>query len=785
MRSGVGASVRRREDERFLAGRGEYVGDIARPRLLEAAFVRSPHAHASIRSVDSDDAPAGRVFTGADLVAVPPIRAEINIPGYRPTEQPILPRHRVHFAGQSVAICLADTRAEAEDIAEAVVVDYEPLPAVVTPTDALAENAPRLHEGWADNILAATGQDGDIEAARAGAAVEVTRRYANMRQAVVPLEGRAVLAEWRDREGQLVVHVAHQHPHLFRTLISDKLGLPERAVRVVAPDIGGGFGYKSPAYPEEIAVCWAAMKLRRPVRWLEDRYEHLTAGASAREHYYTVRAWADGAGRILALDVELDVAIGAYSFWPHTGAFEAIQAIGIVPGPYRIDAYRARARTVVTNTPPQTPYRAVSRPSACFAIELTIDAIARELGLEPHAVRAANLVPAEAMPYTSVTGKIYDSGDYPQSLELALAQIDLPALRARQAGQDGSFRRLGVGIAMYTEHTGISTSTFGNLAIALMPGREQAFVRMTADGDVEVAMGVQNHGQGMETTMAQVAAEILGIDAGRARLIHGDTGLTPFSTGTYASRAMIMNGGAVAAGCEALLEKLRPLAAHLLQCGPGEVTFEDGCALGPGGASASYRDLAALWYKRPNEIPAEINPGGLEATVGYRPDDDRGAFSYSTHVAVIELDTELGTVDIVDYVVAHDCGRRVNPMIVDGQVIGGTAQGIGTALYEECRFDDLGQPLAVTFADYLVPGATEVPELQLVHTETPSPKTRFGMKGVGEGGAIAPPAALVNAINDALRPLGAEVGTVPASPERILAAIEAAGATGPAPGVPA
>lgn len=781
---GIGARVLRKEDARFLRGRGQYVGDLALPGMLDAAFVRSPFAHARILSVSKpEEGPdEGFVFDAADLADVPPIRAENTIPTYRPTEQPILAGERALFAGQTVAICVAPTRAEAEDLAESVLVDWEELTPVVDARDALAADAPRLHPEWPDNLMAATGQDGDIEAIAARAPVRVTRRYAMMRQAMVPMEGRGVVAHWDSRNDQLVVHITHQCPHVFRTGVAHHLGLAERQVRVISPDVGGGFGYKAPLYPEELAVCWAARRLERPVRWLEDRYEHLTAGASARENAYEVTAHADERGRILALDAEMIVNIGAYSFWPHTGVFEAIQATGILPGPYRIGAYRMRTQTVVTNKPPQTPYRAVARPSACFAIELTIDAVARAVGREPHEVRLENLVRAGDMPYSAVTGKIYDSGDYPDSLARALGMIDLDALRAEQRAGRADGRLLGVGLAMYTEHTGISTSTFAPLGIALMPGYEQAMVRMTPDGELEVAMGVHSHGQGMETTMAQVASEVLGLDPARVRLIHGDTGLTPYSTGTYASRAMIMNGGAVAVACEKLGERLRPLGAHLMQCAVEETTIRDGRVHGPGGASVGFAEIAALWYKQPQEMPPGVDPGGLEVSAGYRPEDDRGAFSFSTHVAVVAVDPEMGTVEILDYAVVDDCGTRVNPMIVDGQVLGGTAQGIGSGLYEESRFDAGGQPLSVTFADYLVPGTTEVPRIRLQATETPSPKTWAGIKGVGEGAAIAPPAALVNAINDALRPLGAEVAEAPASPDRILDAIAAARAPAAAAG---
>jgi carbon-monoxide dehydrogenase large subunit len=422
----------------------------------------------------------------------------------------------------------------------------------------------------------------------------------------------------------------------------------------------------------------------------------------------------------------------------------------------------------------------VARPGACFATELTIDALAREVKREAYLVRRENLVPVEAMPYKSVTGKLYDSGDYRRSLDIALGAIDLAALRAEQKERLADGRALlGVGFATYTEHTGVSTSVVAWMNTRLMPGHEQAAVRIGPDGGVDIRTGVQSHGQGMETSLAQVASQVLGIHTDQIQVTHGDTALTPYSTGTYASRCMIMVGGAVGDACDKLIGRMRIAAAHLMQRRPEDLVFRDG-AFHAESASMTIQEIAHVYYFAPAELPDDIDAGGLEIVGGYRPKIDSGAFAYSTHVAVLEIDRDFATVKLRDYVAVDDCGIQVNPMIVDGQIWGGIVQGIGTALYEEVRYDVAGQPQASTFADYLVPGCGDVPKIRLFKTETASPFTRFGIKGVGEGGAIAPPAAIVNAVNDALLSFGAEVAEVPVSPARILHAL---GEVGFSPGL--
>ena len=778
MSTGIGARVPRKEDARHLAGKARFVGDLSFPGLWEVAFVRSPLAHARIRSITVPERCAGRVFTARDMEGVRPIRAESSLPTYKPSDYPPLARGKVRFAGECVALCIAPTRAEAEDVAEEVALDLEPLPAITDSLAARRPGAPRVHDEWDDNLFLTTFVDADVAPVKARAAVVVEREYRTARQCMAPMEGKGVLARHDERKGQLVVYTSTQVPHLIRTGLSQLLGLDQGDVRVIAPDVGGGFGYKCVLQPEEVSVSWAAMRTGRPLRWVEDRREHLTAGANTRQHHYRLTACADERGRLLAVDAEITVDVGAYSVWPFTACLEAAQAGGNLPGPYAFDVYRCRTYSVATNKPGFTPYRGVARPGVCFAMELTIDAIARAVGREPADVRAENLVPADAMPYTNVTGKHYDSGDYPASVAGARRMIGLDAVRARQDSREPDGRLIGVGFSTFTEQTAHGTRVFGAWGLPLVPGYEQATVKLAPSGTVEVRSGNHSFGQGLETTLAQVASEQLGIGVDRIRVTMGDTGETPYSTGAYASRGMVMAGGAVSKAAESLAGRIRKHAAHLLQTGPDRVSLAGGRANAAGGASVSFEDVARAWYLRPDQLPDDVDTQGLEVTEGYKPQVDTGVFTYATHAAVVAVDPATGAVEILDYVLFEDCGRRVNPMILEGQSYGGAAQGIGTALFEESLYDENGQPLTSTFADYVVPGPVELPAMRIEHVESPSPYTRHGIKGIGEGAAIAPAGAVVNAINDALGPLHVEIGEIPATPRRILAAILEAKAPG-------
>ena len=772
---GVGASLPRKEDRRLLRGRGEFVGDIAMPGAMDVAFVRSPLAHARINGVAKPAGAEDRVFAATDLARVRPIVARSGLPGFKVSEQPVLAAGRVRYAGELVAACLGETRAAAEDLAGRVGLDLEELPGVADMLRARSPDSPLVHPEWGDNVFLETVVDGDLDDIGRRAAVTVTRTLRTARQCMSPLEGRGVLAYWDRRLEMLVIHTACQIPHVVRTGLAECLGLEQDQVRIVVPDVGGAFGYKGILLPEEVVLGWIAMHRDHPVRWIEDRREQLTANANCREHHYVITGHAAADGTLLAIDCEAHVDAGAYSSYPFSACLEAAQVANILPGPYVYEGYRCRTWAVATNKPPILPYRGVARTVVCLALEVLLDAVARALGMDPVELRLKNLVGPEQMPFDNITGRHYDSGDYPQCLRRAAGAIDLPAVRERQRRGEPDGRRIGAGFSIFCEQAAHGASVYGTWGVSMIPGHEQAGARMTPSGGLELRVGLHSHGQGLETTLAQVAHEVLSIDPDKVRVIHGDTAATPYSTGTWGSRAMVMAGGAVAAACEALGERLAALGAHLLQAARDEVTLRDGGVHGPSG-HVSLEEVARLWYLQPQALPDDVDPRGLEVTEGYKPVVDSGTFSYSAHACLVAIDTETGEIELLDYVVVEDGGVLVNPMIVDGQVYGGVAQGIGTALYEEMPFDDAAQPLASTLADYHLPGAPEIPAIRIEHMETPSPYTRFGQKGIGEGGTIGSPAAIANAVNDALAPLGAEVDSTPITMHQVLAKIMAAGA---------
>src|SRR6266404_452405 len=770
---GVGASLLRREDERHLHGRGEFVSDIKLPGTMEVAFLRSPHAHARVKSISVPPEVAGRVFAAADLPQVAPIRVVTQAAGAKSPAWPPLATDKVRYVGEAIAACIAPSRGEAEDLANSVIVEFEVLPAVVdAPRDMRASPA-LVHEHWGDNLyLERALEGGDIEAAMRAAEITVTRRYRMNRQSGAPLEGRAVLAYRDHRLDEVVVYASTQTPHTMRVAIAEILGIDERSIRVVAPDVGGGFGPKARLYPEEIILAALALRLNHPVRWIEDRNEHLLTGAHTRDHHYKLTAYADRSGRILGIDTEIIVDAGAYGLWPQGPYQEANMAARCLPGPYGIANYRARTYTVATNKAGLGPYRGVGRPGACFAIERTIDEVARAVGRDPVEVRIENMIRAEEMPFASIGGMRYDTGDYPASVRLCAELLDLPRVRARQQQGEPDGRLIGVGFASFTEQTAHGAAEFASRGASIIPGFESCTARILPDGTLILMVGIQSHGQGLETTLSQIACHELGIDPDRISVRHGDTESTAFGFGTFASRSMVMSGGAVARASRILRDKLCRIGAHLLQCEVGEVRCEGGVVQGPQG-SVSIAEIAKVAHLRMDGLPPGVDPL-LDATATYEPAISTGVFSYATHGAVVAVDPETGAVELLDFAVAEDCGTMVNPMIVEGQIRGGVVQGIGTALYEEIPYDEAGQPLAGTLADYLLPGAAELPAIKLAHLHTPAAATEYGMKGMGEGGAVAPPAAIANAVRDALAALGAEVNETPITPRRVLRALQTA-----------
>jgi carbon-monoxide dehydrogenase large subunit len=773
--------VLRKEDDRFLRGRGHYVADLAFVGMREVAFVRSPVAHAKLTGIGIPDELRACVFTAKDLTGVLPMRAVSPLPGFQPSAQPALATGKLRHVGELVAFCVAETRAEAEDMAARVTVHYDELPAVVDMREALRPGAPLVHDTIKRNTFLEAGFDGPrpIEAVARSAPVKVTRELRTARQVMSPIECRGFVAQWDSRLSQLVLYGATQFPHVVRSGLAQALQIPEIQVRVVSPDVGGGFGYKAILAGEEICLSWLAMRCGHPVRWLEDRREQLTANANCREHHYVITAYADAQGKILAIDARAAVDSGAYSAYPFTAAIEASQVSMILPGPYHIPVYRCRTTAAVTNKCPLLPYRGVARPGVCYAMELMIDAIARNIGREPCAVRLANLVGPEEMPYDTITAMHFDSGDYPRLLRMAMDAIGLDAVRARQAGQretgrdlgtpaDGQpdGRLIGVGFAVFSEQTAHGTTADGKRRALY----EQVFVRLTPDGRLDLRAGIQSIGQGLETTLAQIASEYLGIDPAEVAVRLGDTELTPYSSGAWGSRGIVWAGGATACACRELAARISRIGAAMLQADVAAVAVRDGGVFGPRGA-VTLADIARAFYLAPADLPGDIDPRGLEVTAGHAPGRLTGVHTGSAHAALVAVDAKTGGIEILDYVVAEDAGVLVNPMVVDGQIQGGAAQGIGTALFEEMPFDDRGQPLATTLADYLLPGCVEVPNVRVLHMQTPSPYTEFGQKGVGEGGAIGPAAAIANAVNDALKGFGVELCELPITPHRVVAAL--------------
>ena len=770
---GIGASVLRKEDDRFLRGRGQYVGDYRISGMQEVAFVRSPVAHARLLSINVPAELRTKVFTADDLLGVKPIISAPPLKGFKYSVQPVLATGKVRYVGEMIAMCLAPTRAEAEDIAATVRVEFEELPAVTDMIAACQPGSPLVHEEWGDNVFIEFSENRAFDDLAKAAAIMVSKSIRTARHCMFPMEGRGVVAYRDARLRHLTLVTSTQFPHSVQTGLCECLGLEHGNVRIISPDVGGGFGYKGLLCPEEVALGWLATQVEYPVRWLEDCREHLTANANCREHHYEITGYASADGKLLSIDCVAKVDAGAYSSYPISSALEAAQIANLLPGPYVFSSYRCRSSAVATNKCPIIPYRGVARTGVCLAIEAIMDAIALEAGLEPYEVRLRNMVRPEQMPFDNVVGKHFDSGDHPECLRTAVEAIGLRDIRKRQQEPQSDGRLIGVGLSFFVEQGAHGTSVLASWGRPIVPGYEQANVKLTADGEVEIHVGTHSHGQGHETTYAQVAFEILGVDFGKIKVVQGDTLYTPYSTSTWGSRSMVHGGGAVARASRLLASRAAQIGAWMLQTDVSNVRVADGKVIA-GASSVTLREVARAWYLQPQNLPADVDTGGLDVIAGYRAERDSGTFTYATHAAVVAIDMATGVIDLRDYVVVEDGGVLVNPMIVDGQIYGGTAQGIGTCLYEAMPFDVNGQPLASTLLDYMLPGATEVPNIRVLHMETPSPYTEFGIKGLGEGGAVGPPAAIVSAVNDALRPLGAEVHDLPLTPERILDAIERA-----------
>jgi aerobic carbon-monoxide dehydrogenase large subunit len=768
----VGAPLPRKEDRRMLLGRGRFTGDLTRPGLLHAAFVRSPHAHALVGGIDATavrQAPGVRgLFTAADL-GHPYLLAMLERDEFVPTRMPILAGDRVRFTGEPVAIVVADDDYRAEDAAELAEVDWDPQPAAASIEAALAAGATRLHEHGNCLVDLLMFDDERLPQIFAGAKACVSAVFASARVAALPLEGRACLAEWDDRDDQLVMHVSTQVPHQVRSGVAQALDLPERAVRVIAPDVGGGFGLKCVVGREEVAVAAAALRLRRPVRWTEDREENLTAAFHGHEQRYRVTAAFDEQGRILGLDAEIDCDTGAYSVFPFTCAVEPLMAATELPGVYKVPAYRARGRAIATSKAPAAPYRGVSRPQIVLVMERLMEKAAEALGLDPLQVRRVNLIGRHEFPYTGINKITYDEGSYRESLDLAEERVHAQGWPAGRARLRARGQLAGIGYACFSERTAYGTPTMSQRRMRMTPGYDTALVRMDPTGEVIVTTGTCGHGQGHETTFAQIVADRLGIHPDQVRLRQGDTDLASYGWGTWGSRSVVIGGGAAGRAADAVAEQLRKIAAGQLEASPADIELAGGAARVRGDDSAAIpiSELARLVHFQAHRVSEDLRYT-LEARATFDPP---GTFSNACHAAMVVIDPGTCAIRLHRYLVVEDCGVVINPVVVDGQVRGGVTQGMAAALLERVCFDPEGQPVSATLMDYLAPTAAEMCPVDIVHLETPSRFSETGAKGMGEGGTIGAPAAVLNAVNDALSGTRVRFDHIPVLPHEVSAAL--------------
>jgi carbon-monoxide dehydrogenase large subunit len=768
----IGARIKRTEDPRLLTGLGSFVDDRQAAGVLHVAFRRSDHAHARIRSIDTAAAQAApgvaAVFTSTDFEkTVKPLRAVSRMKGYYATPIRPLALEKVRYVGEPIAGVVAESRYLAEDAAERIAIEFDPLPHFADPAEAARPGAPLLHEEAGTNVLVAREfKRGDVDAALAMAAVRVKARFRMRRRTPLAIEPRACLAEYDRSRDALTFYSTTQVPGIIRDSIAEALDLPGHRLRVIAPDVGGAFGGKASLYPEEIFVCAAARQLRRPVKWTSDRMEDFAATGHAFDEIIEAELGLDREGRALALAADVVGDVGAYSIYPWTAALEPVQVVSFLPGPYRIEHYRGRVQAVATAKAPTGPYRGVGRPTATFVTERLMDMAAARLDLDPKEMRLRNFVRAEDFPYRIGSGIVWDRSGFTECLTAACERIDYDALRGRRAQVRAAGNYFGIGIASYAELTGIGSRISVAPGMPINTGTETATVTIDSTGAVTAAFGIASHGQGLETTLAQVIAEHLGARLEDVRIVHGDSAAVAGGSGTYASRSMVLAGGAATLAATAVREKLVNAAAHLLEAAPGDLVAADGRVTVAGtDRSVTFREIARAVYAEIGRLPPEAR-GELAASKTYDP--VFGTTTSATHIAAVEIDSQTFEIKIDRFVVAEDCGRVVNPLIVDGQVHGGVAQGIGAALYEEIIYDAEGQLHTGSLVDYLVPSACEIPSLEVVHIESFSPTTLGGFRGMGEGGTIGAPAAVANAVADALAPLGIEINELPVTPERLF-----------------
>ncbi len=767
-----GASVKRVEDPRFLVGRAQYVDDLKLPGTVSVAFVRSQHAHARITSIDASRALAHpgviRVLTGEEAAKVcKPIRVEWGkgkLPlEFKPCNFHAVAVGKVCFVGDIVAAVVATDRYVAEDGVELVEVDYDPLEPVLDPEKAM-QGGTLVHEEWGDNImLRSTIKNGDVDQAFAQADTTVRARFQMNRHCAAPMECRAILARQDAANDTLTVWTSTQMPHMVRTKIAEYIGYPEHKITVIGPDVGGGFGLKSHVFPEELVCALLARELGRPVKWIEDRRENLYGSYHAKDELCHVELALKKDGTILGIKTKFIGDVGAYTSYPWTPSFEPLQAALATPGPYKIRNVHMEAVAVATNKTTSSVYRGVGLPAALYTMEHVLDLAASKLGMDPAEIRRKNIMCKTDFPCVSATGLEYDSATPLESLEMALKMVDYDTFRKEQAEARKQGKYLGIGISAMIEMTTFGFEYWRAAGLRSVAGYDSAHIRVDPDGGVTLAVGTFNHGQGHATVFAQLAADGIGCDVKDVTFLQGDTSSTPYGWGTWGSRSAVAGGGAVIKAAEKVREKMFRVAASLLEVSPGDLELEDGAirVKGVPGKSLTVKEVAkATVYTA--EVPEGEEPG-LEASYYYKAPTP---YANSTHIAVVEVDPETGAVKFRRFIVVEDCGKMINPMIVDGQIAGGVAQGIGQAMYEHLLYDESGQILTTSLMDYLIPSACDVPHMEYGHLETPCPVSVGGIKGMGEGGTVAPPPAIANAIADALSPFGWKtIDRLPMSPE--------------------
>src|SRR3954469_2248980 len=772
-----GSSIKRREDPRLITGKGVYVDDVKLPGTTYASFVRSPHAHARIKGIDSSAARklpgVIAVYTGKDLSAggvkslpVGWLLPNIKLPPHLP-----LAVDRARYMGDAVAVVIAESPYLARDAADLVEVDYEPLPVVTDAVRATQAGAPKLHDEAPENVSFrwSLGDKDKTAAAFRGAAKVVKEHFVNHRLIPNAIEPRAALASANPATGEITLWVTTQNPHVHRLLMAAfVLGIPEHKLRGISPDVGGGFGSKIFVYPEECVVTWASRALGRPVKWTAERRESFMTDAHGRDHYSDAEMALSADGRILGLRVKTIANMGAYLslFAP---AIPTYLYGTLLAGAYQTPAIHVDVTSVFTNTTPVDAYRGAGRPEACYLLERMVDLSAQAMGMAPLEIRRKNFIPKDKFPYQTPVAVMYDSGNYEAALDKALESFDYRGFRKEQEQARKQGRYLGVGFSTYVEACGLAPSQVAGALGAQAGLYESATVRVHPTGKVTVFTGSHSHGQGHETTFAQVAADELQLPMEDVEIVHGDTGQVPFGMGTYGSRSGPVGTAAIYMGAQKIKDKAKKIAAHLLEASDADVTYEGGkfFVKGSPGRSKTFGDIALMAYLAHN-MPKNLEPG-LEAISFFDPGNF--VFPFGTHICVVEVARDTGHVKIVRYLAVDDLGRVINPMIVDGMVHGGVAQGVSQALWEHAEYDDDGQLITGSFMNYAMPHADDLPTIQVGRTETPSPVNPLGIKGAGETGTIASTAAVANAVMDAISPFGIRHVDMPLTPDRIWEAL--------------